>query len=393
MSQVFVAVALLSSITFAFDCSFYDTYPKQYVAYYTKTPLVIDGSLTDKGWAEVPWTDEFVDISTATKPKYTTQAKIRYDDNFLYIGAMLEETQVWANISSTCHCISPDEDQVIFHDNDFEIFVDSDGSTHYYKEYEMNAYNATWDLCLNRPYSDGGYENSSRVFGKNGFDMQPPLTCATHIEGGQINNPQQPNKYWSVEVALPLAGLQVNKTTNKPGDGKFWRVNFSRVEWGVRVVNGKYEKFPSCQSCPVPGAAHEDNWVWSPQGVIDMHQPESWGMLQFSTSAPNSTRPITNPEWPLRYMASTLYHAQQSFLAKNGTYTARVADLIPYAPPHTLDGTCSQVPKIALHPDGFYASIGSLDRAMTSSITEDRLLSVSYSAQKVVLASGDINDF
>ena len=33
--------------------------------------------------------------------------------------------------------------QVIFHDNDFEIFVDADGSNHNYKEFEMNALNQT----------------------------------------------------------------------------------------------------------------------------------------------------------------------------------------------------------------------------------------------------------
>lgn len=39
------------------------------------------------------------------------------------------------------------------------------------------------DLCLNKPYIDGGYENSSRVMGKAGWDMQPPLRAATHVEG------------------------------------------------------------------------------------------------------------------------------------------------------------------------------------------------------------------
>ena len=34
--------------------------------------------------------------------------------------------------------------QVIFHDNDFEIFVDADGSNNNYKEFEMNALNQTW---------------------------------------------------------------------------------------------------------------------------------------------------------------------------------------------------------------------------------------------------------
>jgi hypothetical protein len=39
--------------------------------------------------------------------------KLRWDDEFLYVAAYLQETQVWANITK-----GPD---VIFHDNDFEV--------------------------------------------------------------------------------------------------------------------------------------------------------------------------------------------------------------------------------------------------------------------------------
>ena len=37
---------------------------------------------------------------------------------------------------------------MIFQDNDFEIFVDPDASNHFYKEFEINAKAATWDLCV-----------------------------------------------------------------------------------------------------------------------------------------------------------------------------------------------------------------------------------------------------
>ncbi len=59
---------------------------------------------------------------------------------------------------------------VCSHDNDFEVFV-GDGSNAFYKEIEMNAAGADWDLCLNKPYIDGGGENSTRVFGPSGFDL------------------------------------------------------------------------------------------------------------------------------------------------------------------------------------------------------------------------------
>jgi hypothetical protein len=41
----------------------------------------------------------------------------------------------------------------VFKDNDFEVFVDTDGSTHMYKELEVNAINTTWDLELSKVYT------------------------------------------------------------------------------------------------------------------------------------------------------------------------------------------------------------------------------------------------
>ena len=52
-----------------------------------------------------------------------------------------------------------------------------------------------------------------------------------------------------------------------------------RVEWKVEVKNGNYVK----QINPETGNPYpEDNWVWSPQGVINMHYPEMWGFVQFT---------------------------------------------------------------------------------------------------------------
>ena len=36
------------------------------------------------------------------------------------------------------------------------MFIDPDGSTHYYKEFEINALNTTWDLELNKVCWSGG---------------------------------------------------------------------------------------------------------------------------------------------------------------------------------------------------------------------------------------------
>jgi hypothetical protein len=269
--SIMLSTILLSCLLFpvlvaaSFDCSFNASYPRQYVAYKTAHGLVIDGKLDDAAWEEVGWTERFVDISTATLPRLSTHAKIRWDDTFLYVGALLEEPQAFANISWTCHCLNSSQDQVIFHDNDFEVFVDAPGTTWDYKEFEINCVNATWDLQLSRAYDDGGGENSSRVFGPAGWDYPPPiggpstLHTAAYAQGA-VNDPTVGTSFWSVEVALPLAKLAENTPASlPPRAGDFWRINFSRVEWAVVVSpDGKrYWKEPSCQSCPMPGAPNE----------------------------------------------------------------------------------------------------------------------------------------
>lgn len=142
-------------------CAFEDAlFPPHYVTYKAAPGSIkIDGKLDEQAWEEVSWTTPNRDICgpspcTHGPARYETRQKVRWDDEFLYIAAFLEEPQVWAN--------NTEHDSVIFADNDYEVFINPDGSTHNYKEFEMNARAAWWDLALIAPYENGGYENSSR---------------------------------------------------------------------------------------------------------------------------------------------------------------------------------------------------------------------------------------
>ena len=50
-------------------------------------------------------------------------------------------------------------------------------------------------------------------------------------------------------------------------------------EWraGEEGEEGTWVKRPGADG----GKQSEDNWVWSPQGVVNMHCPERWGWLTF----------------------------------------------------------------------------------------------------------------
>ncbi|HSA97128.1 MAG TPA: carbohydrate-binding family 9-like protein, partial [Acidobacteriota bacterium] len=124
--------------------------PFEYVCRRTPAPIAVDGRLDDAAWADADWTEVFGDIEGPAKPapRFRTRVQMLWDDAYLYVGAYLEEPDLWATLTA--------RDSVIFEDNDFEVFIDPDGDTHDYYELEMNALNTVWDLLLVRPYRDGG---------------------------------------------------------------------------------------------------------------------------------------------------------------------------------------------------------------------------------------------
>jgi hypothetical protein len=281
--------------------------PKGYVCYRAPSPITIDGKLDDEAWKAAPWTDDFIDIEGDKKPKprHRTCVKMLWDDTYLYIGAELVEPHVWGTLK--------EHDSVIFHDNDFEVFIDPDGDNHLYAELEINALNTTWDLLLTKPYKDGG-----RAI--NAWEI-PGLKTAVHVDG-TLNDPRDVDKGWSVEIAWPLKNLGELAPGSAPKDGEQWRINFSRVEWQHEVIDGKYRK--------VQGKS-EDNWVWSPQGVIDMHRPERWGVLQFSTARPGTAAYRPDPDQKARHLLHRVYHAQRDYRRARGVWGSfeelRLADL------------------------------------------------------------------
>ncbi|WP_046214020.1 carbohydrate-binding family 9-like protein [Paenibacillus wulumuqiensis] len=239
--------------------------PKSYTCRRASGVSEWTGRLDQHFWQQAEWTEDFVDIEGDRRPipAKRTRVKMLWDDDYFYIGAELEDNEIWAN--------QRERDSVIFQDNDFEIFIDPDGDTHRYYEFEINALNTVWDLLLVKPYRDEGPA-------VNGWDISG-LRTAVYIKG-ELNNPLAENVMWSVEIALPWRILQECSAEQRPPQhGEYWRVNFSRVEWQVDVVDERYVK----RSDPATGKPlPEDNWVWSPQGIVNMHYPELWGYVIFA---------------------------------------------------------------------------------------------------------------
>lgn len=263
------------------------TPPDGYVCYRTAQKLKIDGKLDESSWAKATPTTPFVDISGEgfAKPMYDTSAKMLWDDEYFYVAATLHEEEIKARLMQ--------RDTIIYHDNDFEVFLDPDGDGHNYFEIETNARGVIFDLMLDKPYRSGG-----------NFMVQwdcPGLKVAIHCDG-TLNNPKDKDKQWTVEMAIPHKALTMN-FSNPLKAGNTWRVNFSRVQW-------LKEKGP------------EENWVWMPTGKVDMHMPDRWGFVYFSDKIVGTATEAF--EYPYNMDAYKLlwamFYAQQEKYGKDRNY-------------------------------------------------------------------------
>jgi len=284
---------------------------QSYVAYQAGSEIVIDGKADEQSWNRAEWSEEFTDIEGTEKPKpdYKTSVKMLWDSRYLYIFAELEEPHVWSYYEK--------RDLIVFEENDFEVFLDPDGDTHNYFEIEINARNTIFDLFMAKPYRNGGIPIIT-------WDS-PGLKSAVYVDG-TINNSTDTDKKWTVEMAIPFSSLKRADENIVPDDGDYWKINFSRVQWKTEIVDGKYQKIIDSKTNRF---LSEDNWVWSRQGIINMHFPERWGIAHFSTNPVGGDKItfIYPQEEILGKYLWLLYYKQNDFKRMTGNFASSLSDL------------------------------------------------------------------
>src|SRR5690606_20259426 len=100
-----------------------------------------------------------------------------------------------------------------------------------------------------------------------------------------------------------------------------WRINFSRVQWQHELVDGRYRRKQGPNGRPLP----ESNWVWSPQGLVDMHYPERWGYIRFDDRAPDPSYPVSFAiphSETVKQKAWLIFYLQRIYRQQHNQYTA-----------------------------------------------------------------------
>jgi hypothetical protein len=181
-----------------------------------KGPITVDGVLDEADWKNAPSTAPFVSSMDGSKTKYLTQAKLLWDDQFLYVAFTCEDQDVWSDFTK--------HDDKLYTQEAVELFVDADGDGKTYNELEIAPTNATFDAYF--PARRQGMDLS----------WESGMTSAVKVDG-TLNNPNDIDKGWTAEAKIPLKSFAaVPHLPPRPGDK--WRINLYRLDWHTnRKIN------------------------------------------------------------------------------------------------------------------------------------------------------------
>ncbi len=237
-----------------------------YICQRTAGEVIVDGHLNETTWLKAKVMPELRDLS-GQPSSYRCEMKMAYDDDYLYFAAVLPTTHINGSLT--------ERDSIIYHDDDFEIFIDPTNTGRHYLELEINALNTVWDLFLTAPYRDG-----EACIAIHDWDIKGLKHAVSHQ--GTLNDGRDEDVSWTVEIAWPWKSITHHATLPRkaeaPKDGTIMRFNFSRVDHPIDSQTGK---------------RGEINTVWSPTRQVTIHAPEQWGRVQFSETTVGQAVTIT----------------------------------------------------------------------------------------------------
>ncbi|MBD8499032.1 carbohydrate-binding family 9-like protein [Paenibacillus arenosi] len=200
----------------------------------------------DMDWQEMQ-VIQLVDVATGEQPRLQTTVQACWTDTALHMRFTCEDDYI--------HSPYYNRDDLLFHGDVVEWFIDVDGKGLQYYEFNLSPNNVVFDaLILNEPdkqreylleWNANGLRTSVTQLESTAFDKQP----------AQQSIQEQVHVY-SYSIELPFTDLNTIAQ-----EGSEWRFNCYRID-----ENTDKER---------------SYWAWSPTGEINFHAPERFGHLRF----------------------------------------------------------------------------------------------------------------
>ncbi|MFQ5738794.1 MAG: carbohydrate-binding family 9-like protein [Acidobacteriota bacterium] len=209
-----------------------------YSVFRVPSPIRVDGRLDEAAWSAVSPVGPFVNNRDGSPTDLKTEARIVYDDRFLYFAFRSWDENIWSTFRA--------RDAHLWEEEVVEVFIQADPVHPSYIELEVNPLGALLDIFLldiRKPLPYGSWN--------------PDVRWAVQVVGSVDG--KEGDREWSCEIAFPLRDV-VTAPHLPPGPGDRWRVNLYRVE-----------------KLPDPAGL-----AWSPTGRADFHIPSRFGEIVFS---------------------------------------------------------------------------------------------------------------
>jgi hypothetical protein len=229
-----------------------DHYPVQYLVHKLdkSQDIEIDGRLDDDAWASVPWLDDFLDLAGpryAGKGAHTwqdasrdyarrftgdenpTKVKVRWDEDFLYVAAVLKSRHVAASVTGHCDSLKSSiwsgTPVLPYFDDDFEVFIDPSQSNYFYVESEFNARNATYDTLWSLPQAGLG-SVAPECGGGDGARRVCCNTTWNHGKGLCDKSTEHEAGLWTMEMY---------QSSQRPGTGMHSVARNNTQNWTLEI--------------------------------------------------------------------------------------------------------------------------------------------------------------
>jgi hypothetical protein len=256
---------------------------KEYKCLRAREPITIDGRLDEKAWQRAPWSDPFGVLATGEGVELETRVALLWDDQCLYAAYRVEDPDIRGTMTGF-------HDHVYMNDEDVELFVEGDG---FYYELGVNPINTEYEIkwtwvqplverreyaALEELFKTPNYlyflARDGERMGRHG-DLDWQLTGLRHVVhiDGTLNCPEVRDRGWTVELAIPWAGLAplMGARSLPPRQGDSLRIT------AYRAHHDRAAKDPLHDAT---------GWAWSVTGNDNIHVPERWNTVVFLDESP-----------------------------------------------------------------------------------------------------------
>jgi len=184
----------------------------KYSCYRASGEITIDGKLDEDAWQAAPETGNFLLYSGKEESPAYTNAKMLWDEEYLYISFACEDADLYATMK--------ERDEPLWSQDVVEVFImeQSLGQGHFV-EYEVSPIGTVFDMYLIVPL-EGFLEWNS-----------PGFKWAATLDGTP-NDPSDKDKGYQVEMAIAFKDLYLKKASAAPPkDGSSMRIALYRVDY------------------------------------------------------------------------------------------------------------------------------------------------------------------